>query len=64
MDDQENPAVDRVLQSLDELTQRPVAEHVAVFEAAQEALRAALDDAGEAPGEASGSAADRPGPHG
>ena len=39
-------AVDRVLRSLDGLEQKPVDEHVAVFEAAHETLRAALADAG------------------
>jgi hypothetical protein len=38
-------AVDEVLGSLEGLEERPVAEHVAVFEAAHESLRAALADA-------------------
>lgn len=41
-----NPAVDSVLDSLDHLDGRPVAEHVAVFEAAHDKLRSALSDAG------------------
>jgi hypothetical protein len=40
-------AVDAVLESLDGLEDRPVGEHVAVFEAAHEQLRAALADAGD-----------------
>ncbi len=44
-----NPTVDAVLASLDCLEERPVAEHVAVFEAAHEALRGALADAGNHP---------------
>lgn len=43
-----HPAVDAVLASLGGLGQRPVGEHVAVFESAHEALRRALNDAGEA----------------
>jgi hypothetical protein len=42
--------VDGVLGSLDGLEERPVAEHVAVFEAAHEALRAALAEAGDRSG--------------
>ncbi|UFN45253.1 hypothetical protein [Nocardioides okcheonensis] len=38
-------AVDRVLAEVDGLADRPVAEHVAVFEAAHERLRRALDAA-------------------
>ena len=41
-----NDAVDRVLDSLDGLADAPVAEHVAVFEAAHDQLRGALADAG------------------
>ena len=41
-----HPAVDEVLRSLDGLADRPVSEHVAVFEAAHEGLRGALSDAG------------------
>lgn len=37
------PAVDAVLASMDALEERPVAEHVAVFEQAHEQLRRALD---------------------
>jgi hypothetical protein len=39
--------VDGVLASLDGLEERPVGDHVAVFEAAHEQLRAALADAGD-----------------
>jgi hypothetical protein len=45
-------AVDEVLGSLERLDGRPVAEHVAVFEAAHEGLRVALADAGDRPGNA------------
>ncbi|HET6654155.1 MAG TPA: hypothetical protein VFH10_16075 [Nocardioides sp.] len=41
-----NEAVDRVLDSLDALADTPIAEHVAVFEAAHDQLRGALADAG------------------
>jgi hypothetical protein len=41
-----DPAVDGVLASLEGLESRPLAEHVAVFEAAHDRLRAALADAG------------------
>ena len=41
-----HPEVDRVLASLDGLDERPVSEHVAVFEAAHDTLRNALADAG------------------
>ena len=41
-------AVDRVVASLDGLGERPVSEHVAVFEAAHDTLRNALADAGNA----------------
>ena len=44
-----NPVVDSVLDSLRELDQVPVSEHVAVFEAAHDRLRGALADAGEPP---------------
>lgn len=37
------PAVDAVLESLDGLDDRPIEEHVAVFERAHEQLRRALD---------------------
>jgi hypothetical protein len=47
-------AVDVVLRSLDGLDDRPVEEHVAVFEAAHEGLRAALAGAGEAAGRPGG----------
>lgn len=38
--------VDRVVASLDGLDERPVSEHVAVFESAHDTLRNALADAG------------------
>lgn len=41
--------VDAVLRSLDDLADRPVEEHVAIFESAHETLRAALADAGDRP---------------
>jgi hypothetical protein len=44
-----NPVVDSVLDSLRELDQLPVSEHVAVFEAAHDRLRGALADAGDPP---------------
>lgn len=37
------PAVDEALEALDGLAERPVEEHVAVFERAHEQLRRALD---------------------
>lgn len=37
------PAVDEVLSTMDGLADRPVAEHVAIFEQAHERLRRALD---------------------
>jgi hypothetical protein len=42
-----NPVVEAVLASLDGLEERPVGDHVAIFEAAHEQLRAALADAGD-----------------
>ena len=44
-----HPAVDEVLGSIETLDDIPVAEQVAVFEAAHEKLRAALADAGNEP---------------
>lgn len=41
-----HPEVDEVLASLDGLEERPVGEHVAVFESAHDRLRGALADAG------------------
>lgn len=41
-----HPVVDEVLRTMQELQDRPVEEHVSVFEAAHEKLRAALADAG------------------
>jgi hypothetical protein len=49
-----NAVVDEVLGSLEGLEDLPVAEHVAVFEAAHEALRATLADAGGREGVATG----------
>jgi len=43
-------AVDGVLRSLEGLGDKPVEEHVAIFESAHEQLRAALADAGDRPG--------------
>jgi len=46
-----HPAVDAVLESLADLDERPVQDHVATFEAAHEQLRAALAGApANAPG--------------
>lgn len=42
-------AVDGVLHSLDGLADKPVGDHVAVFEQAHETLRAALTDAATRP---------------
>jgi hypothetical protein len=42
-----HPGVDRVLRSLEELSDRPVSEHVAAFETAHAGLRDALSDAAE-----------------
>lgn len=39
------PGIDRVLESLDGLADRPVEQHVAVFENAHEELRKSLDGA-------------------
>lgn len=57
-----HPAVDQVLTSFVGLDERPVDEHVAVFERAHADLRAVLDDPGEGPDEGSGddSAPDAP----
>lgn len=41
-----HPDVDAVIGTLADLDDRPVAEHVAVFEAAHERLRGVLADAG------------------
>ncbi len=45
-----HPQVDAVVASTEGLEDRPVAEHVEVFESAHERLRAALADAGDPPG--------------
>ncbi|HEU4515313.1 MAG TPA: hypothetical protein VFR87_19550 [Nocardioidaceae bacterium] len=50
-----HPAVDEVLQSMQGLQERPVEEHVAIFEAAHEKLRAALANAGDRPNGPAGS---------
>lgn len=42
-----NPEVDGVLASLEALPERPVDEHVEVFERAHETLRRTLNDAGD-----------------
>ena len=42
--------VDSVVESLAGLDERPVGEHVAVFEQAHDALRRALNEASAAPG--------------
>lgn len=42
-----HPAVDEVLRSLESLGDRPVDEHVAVFEAAHDQLRRTLSGAGD-----------------
>ena len=42
-----HPVVDEVLEAMQGLRDRPVEEHVAIFEAAHEKLRAALTDAGD-----------------
>jgi hypothetical protein len=44
-----HPEVDAVLASLGGIEERPVADHVAVFEAAHERLRGALASAGDDP---------------
>ena len=43
-----NEQVDAVLSSVDSTSEKPVDEHVAVFERAHEDLRRALDDSGRA----------------
>lgn len=42
-------SVDAVIESVEELAERPLAEHAAVFTAAQERLRRALDSDPRAP---------------
>lgn len=44
-----DPRVDAVLDSMEELSERPLADHVTVFEQAHEELRAALDARPEDP---------------
>jgi hypothetical protein len=39
--------VDEVIRAVEELEERPIEEHVAVFESAQVQLRRALDDPGD-----------------
>jgi hypothetical protein len=41
--------VDEVIRSVEQLEERPIEEHVGVFEAAHGALRRALDDHGDGP---------------
>lgn len=50
-----HPVVDEVLRSMQGLQDRPVEEHVAIFEAAHEKLRAALANAGDRPNGPTGS---------
>ncbi len=50
-----HPIVDEVVASMRDLTQRPVEEHVAIFESAHEKLRAALANAGDRPDGPTGS---------
>jgi hypothetical protein len=45
-----HPEVDEVIASLEGLENRPLPEHVAVFESAHDRLRAALADAGDPSG--------------
>jgi hypothetical protein len=40
-------SVDEVITAVEELEERPLEEHVGVFEAAHDRLRRALDDAGD-----------------
>ncbi len=47
-------AVDAVLESLAELDELPVADHVAVFDQAHDGLRQALNDAGREPASGEG----------
>jgi hypothetical protein len=42
-----HPAVDEVMRAVEQLDERPVEEHVALFETAQAHLRRALDDPGD-----------------
>jgi hypothetical protein len=42
------PRVDNVIRAVEELEERPIEEHVGVFERAQVELRRALDDPGDA----------------
>ena len=58
--------VDEVIRAVEELEDRPIEEHVGVFERAQVQLRGALDDPGqqpdlEQPDEHGGAADDHPG---
>jgi hypothetical protein len=52
------PRVDDVIRSVEELEERPIEEHVGVFESAQVQLRRALDDAADAADAADADAAD------
>jgi hypothetical protein len=46
--------VDEVIRAVEELEERPIEEHVGVFESAQVQLRRALDDPGEPEGSVEG----------
>lgn len=48
-----HPAIDEALATLVELPERPVAEHVAVFDAVHHVVRTTLADAGRADGQGS-----------
>ncbi len=50
----DNPVVDEVVESLEQVEGAPVSERVKAFEEAQEKLRNALADAGEGTGEGTG----------
>jgi hypothetical protein len=50
--------VDDVIRAVEELEERPIEEHVGVFESAQAQLRRALDDAADAADAADADAAD------
>ena len=41
------PEVDEVIRAVEELEERPIEEHVGVFETAHDQLRRALDDPGD-----------------
>src|SRR4051794_3269251 len=57
-----NDRVDEVLRAVEELEDRPIEEHVGVFESAQVQLRRALDDPGdEGPADGAEQSDDHPG---